>query len=223
MKKCDTCNVEVSKQHENCPLCGLYLGEKESSFTEYPKYQKKKTKSHFAYQLLLFLSIACSGICMLINWMNFYVVKQYWSVPVVSSIFFSFFLVTNIVSQKKNLSEKFFRLYGIILIYTVILDFYFGWERWSISFVIPFLTIALMILYGALLIGRKDCFAEYFGFLLITIGISILQLLLIFFSLTIEIWPIFSSILFGVLVLIGILIFSKGKFRREWKKRFHTD
>lgn len=218
----------------HCPLCNMSISPEESpeappkitaAEIAYPTYsygQKIESERVFTMQkLLFFLTVSACIISIFINIFTADRALFLWSLIVTVSLFSAWGIFKVLHSKATPIGLKLLALYGIAIVLTVTIDGCTGFEKWSTTYVIPFLTVALTLLFTAMASSMKKRFKEYLGYLIATFFISICPLLLFAFKLSTEVWTSLVALLSCVLSTLGLFIFSDDLFKEEIKKRFH--
>jgi heme exporter protein D len=220
MNKCNGCNVTVHAQHRHCPLCGVKLGQSGQSITVYPRYDNPTGKAVFTMQkLLIFLAIAASAISGFIN--IFTQTSFPWSAFVILSLFSIWLIVGTLRSKDINEGKKILNCYGVVFLLLVAIDAFSGFYKWSTTYVIPFLTIAVALVLTVLAMRSSKHFTQYLGCLIAVFFISLCPTAIYLFSLSTEAWSSLVAMLYCLLTVAGLWIFKGGSFKQEMKKRFY--
>ena len=220
MNKCNGCNVAVHAQHRHCPLCGANLGQSGQSITAYPQYDNPTGKAVFTMQkLLLFLAIAASAITGFIN--IFAQSSVPWSAFVFLSLFSTWLIADILRSKDITKGKKILNCYGVVFVLLIAIDALSGFNKWSTTYVIPFLTIAAALVFTILAMRNNKSFTQYLGCLLAVFFISLCPTAIYLFSLSTEAWSSLVAMLYCLLTVAGLWIFKGGSFKEEMKKRFY--
>ena len=154
MKKCYKCNVSINSSALKCPLCNSKLEDDNKDESVFPIIPNVYIRHKFYLKFLLFISILGCLLCTIINY--FISDKISWSCFVVAGIVS--FWVTLIVGikQRNNFIRLLFAEAILILIASVIWDYFTGWHYWSITYVLPFLCISYITTLFFLRIFSKN-------------------------------------------------------------------
>jgi hypothetical protein len=214
--------VNIHPQHEDCPLCGHRLGVPVSSDTSYPRYGTAEHNAGFTRErLLFFLMITASAITIFINIFTYDKVASPWSVFVMLSLVFSWRVIHIMQTKRANAGRKILSGYLIVSVFLVALDLFSGFLKWSTTYVIPFLTIFVALVFTILAVRGSKYLNEYLGNLLAIFFISLCPVIIYLFSLSTQAWASMVAILYCLLTVVGLLLFMGKDFREEIKKRFH--
>jgi hypothetical protein len=215
--------VTVEGGHRYCPLCYAELENTGESDTAYPDYSSayKNIKWLTRTKLFLFLSVFASLVCLVINLLSWEINGYLWSGVVITILIFIWSLFLSFRSKRVNAAGRILLIYIIISAIVLGIDVDTGFFRWSTTYVLPFLTMAVVLCLTLLAAIRKGRYKDYFVYWLFALIISVYPLLLFLLSLSTAIWTGIVALSHSLLTLIGLYIFSNREFRTEIKKRFH--
>jgi hypothetical protein len=214
--------VSVHPQHEFCPLCGTRLGAPTRSATSYPRYAMAQRDTEFVLKrVLLFLGIATSAISIFVNAFTYDQAPSLWSIVVVLSFAFLGSVSGIVRNRRANLGRKIINLYVVVAVFLVAIDVFGGFRQWSTTYLIPFMTIFVALLFTILAACGDKHLNEYLGNLLAIFFISLCPVVIYLFSLSARGWSSAVAILYCLLTIVGLVLFMGRDFREEIKKRFH--
>lgn len=220
---CNACKVTVHAQHVFCPLCGRKIsGNTSESHTAYPIYNYPKGKRGFTLKnILLFTTIVACAISIYVNLFTLDAYVEFWSGTVTCSIVAFWLLITTLYSDRMSLGKKTLMVYVILSILLFIIDLFSGFNKWSSTYVIPFMTGALTLFYTGLALSGKKRYRDYLGYLIANFFISFIPFILFLFGFSTRIWTSALSVFCSLLTSVALFIFSDERFKSEIKKRFH--
>lgn len=220
MNRCPNCKINTSQNH--CPLCNKEFTQSDKKITDYPVYKidEHKVKKFFA-KLLLFIAISCSLILIFVNVFTLSIHKNAWSVIASASLITCVIFFNVIKSKRLNTGGKIFRLYVTVCLFLIIVDSLSGFLKWSTTYVVPFMTIAVAIVFTIIAKSARNRMNEYFGYILATAFISIIPLILYIMGLTTKLWSSLAAVLCCVIIAVFLFIFSEDNLKNEVRKRFH--
>jgi len=222
MTRCNSCKVNVYSQHRECPLCGKLLSVPMQSETSYPQYEKSYDKDGFTVKrLFLYITIVACALSVFINAFTLDQALTFWSAIVIVSSISLWLIIYTYYKKSYSAGKKMLYIYAIISALLVALDIYSGFYKWSTTYVLPFLTVAVAFIFTAMAVENKNNYKEYLGFLIVIFFVSFVPIIIFVFSFTTQAWTSFVAILYCLLAIIGLFIFSGSKFKQELKKRFH--
>lgn len=220
MKYCNACKVHVLGSGQDCPLCfsALSVIGTEDTYESYPKTEEPPKKYRFLFRLSLFLSLAVSLICLVINLLNWTGIL--WSLIVATGILFLWETV-GFMLLKKNIGWRLLAQMLTIIIVSITIDAVTGWRAWSVSYLTPFVIIASSCAMTVIFCLKRDQWREHMLFQLIIAINGFVPVVLYWFGLTAVLWPSVAGAVYGVLSLLVMMIFFNKQFENEMKKRFH--
>lgn len=224
MTKCIRCQVDVANHHLNCPLCGIKLRENiEETSVSYPEYPQTAKKKKFRVKVWMFITISIIVFSLAINALTWKIKPLGWS-PILSiAVFYIWFLGRNLY-QKFNINlvaKTLWNNYLILTAFFLIVDYVTGYERWSLNFVIPFLGIATGFIMTLWSVKNKSMWRDDIGYILLTLGVNVMPFILFLLKAADVLWPSIASLLYGIMTVVGIFIFSGRRLLYELQKRFH--
>ncbi|MCC8045214.1 MAG: DUF6320 domain-containing protein [Clostridiales bacterium] len=200
------------------------LKEKEISYTElepdFPGYRKERsTEGKTLFSIFTFLCIAVAVICGMVNAM---ISKQLsWSWFVTAGVF-SIWLVASVAYRKRrNLLKNEMWLLILISVIGVLWDRFTRWRGWSVDFLIPVASLA--VLASVPVIARIQHLEkqEYLFYLVQSCAFGLLVPALLLMTGIVGL-PYASILCAGIsfLALAGLFLFQKRATTQELKKKF---
>lgn len=220
MKKCYKCNISLNTKGTRCPLCQSIIDTSIECEDIFPVIENNNNRTYkLVYKILLFISIFGCITCLILNWLISK--KISWSLFVIAGII-SFWFTFVIGLKKRNDTIKLLFVEMIlVLISSIIWDYFTGLHFWSITYVLPFISISYI---SALLIIRlfiKNVFKEHIIYIYINLLIGLLPLYFILKNkLTIE-WPSIVCVIFSIFVILLLAIFNHKQMKDELERRLH--
>ncbi len=106
---------------------------------------------------------------------------------------------------------------------SILWDWLTGWRGWSIDFVVPIVSMAILLFMVVVAAVQKWPAKEYMSYLVMAsvYGLVLPLLLLIFGAVQLQL-PSLVGIAVCFLFLAGILLFKWKEFREEMDKKFHV-
>ena len=222
MNKCISCGVKIHSQHSNCPICGKSLGQPVPSDTSYPRYMQCNDRDRFIIKkLFLFIAIVVCAISIFINLFTLDKALTLWSVVVSVSLISLWLIIYVTFENRFGVGRKILYNYAIIAAFLIVLDIFAGFSKWSTTYVIPFLTVAVAIVFTIMAASNKNNYRDYLGVLIAIFFVSLCPIIIFIFSFSTQAWTSFIAILYCLLTVLGLIIFSGRNFKQEIKKRFH--
>ncbi|MGX6977865.1 DUF6320 domain-containing protein [Vagococcus elongatus] len=224
MTKCIRCQVDVADNHLNCPLCGIKLRESiKDTHVSYPEYPQIAKRKKLLVKVWTFVTISIIVFSLAINALTWKVKPIGWS-PILSiAVFYIWFLGQDLY-QKFNINlvaKTLWNNYLILTVFFLIVDNVTGYGKWSLNFVIPFLGIATGFIMTLWSVKNKSMWRDDIGYILLILGVNVLPFILFLLKAVDVLWPSIASLLYGVMTVVGIFIFSGRRLLYELQKRFH--
>lgn len=219
MKKCYKCNIVANTSLSICPLCGGHLEGNSNDESVFPVIPIMYKKRKLVLRLLLFLSVFG---CILCTMLNYLISKKIgWALFVIAGIA-SFWITFAIgLNRRNNFMRLLFAEVILVLISSVIWDYFTGWHFWSITYVLPFLCIAYIATLFFLRIFLKNVFKDYIIYIYINSLIGLVPLYFILRDkLSVE-WPSILCVLFSIITILALAIFNHRQMKNELERRLH--
>jgi len=214
--------VDVYPQHSVCPLCGKSLGAPVPSETSYPRYIRNNARNKFIIKkLFLFVTIVVCAISIFVNLFTLYEALTLWCVVVSVSMISSWLTICVTFENRFGIGRKILYYYAIISAFLIALDIYAGFSKWSTTYVIPFLTVAVAIVFTIMAASSRKNYRDYLGVLIAVFFVSLCPIIIYIFSFSTQAWTSFIAVLYCILTMLGLVIFSGRNFKQEIKKRFY--
>ncbi len=220
MKNCEKCGITVPDPKKHCPLCGGMLTGGDGTETEtYPSIPTIYKQYSLYFRILILVSVATGAICVMINLLL--PQSGLWSVIVLLALVCMWIPLWTAIRKKSNISKN-------ILWQTVILsllmtgwDYFSGWHRWSVNYVIPAVCIAAMLGIGIVGKVMHQKAEDYVFYLLVDIFFGLVPLIFFLTGLADTGWLCLLCVVVSILCLTTIFLFSEINVIQELKKRFH--
>ncbi len=205
----------VNTNADFCPLCNemLVVVDERESAPLYPvisEPKKEGRKLNFLAKIFLFVSILASITSLVVNiavWNG-----VFWSLPVIGGIIIAWLLVGLPLMGGLNLNYMLISQMAGVQLYLILIDAVFGAKGWAVTYVNPFLYIAVAITISLFVILYRVEWRDYLITLVLMAVIGICPLLNILFQWANVLWPN---------MVFGLLVFSPDKLKKEIRKRLH--
>lgn len=221
MKHCKFCDVNVRTDKEYCPLCFNDISGEHDDNLLYLVNNKEMIykKKYLASKILLFITFSVLMICGFINFMTYNGIL--WSVIVATSALYLWILVGHTIISSRNAFEKvFFQLFGIIGI-VVSTNLVSGGGDWLANYVLPSISLLVVIVLGFILICNKKRKNLLVGFLVIYVLLIIMSIILLACKLdNFKLLNEINLITTGLSVL-AILFFGFRTIKTELSRKLH--
>lgn len=227
MKRCNTCNIDFNTDRKSCPFCRSILEEvTESNHQPYPKYQEASKKKRIVEKIFIFLSLIAVIVSIVSNYYDYVAGHTYlWSVVVLIGVIFLWVFIRGIIISNRYFAQRF--LFVILLLELMfmsieLIDIKYLHLDWSLTYMLPFLSIAYLFTLSLYAMISPHRFAEFFIYMILISLASIAEILLVVFNKVSVDWPILASSLFGLFVLVGMFLFPAKTSKEELKKRLRA-
>jgi len=226
-KKCNNCNISLSSDLSNCPLCGKFVGKvaKENS-NSYPMYDFKKVQKVKWYNTIRILCWAVGLICVATNLI-------FWTTPLWCPYVVAFLIVafhafiepikTNVKSYIKELNI----MSILVSLFIIFIDAYNHYSfkiefGWSLALVAP------SIMTCAVIASVVICFCKqrYEQALMRSISFIALYSVIYFvvkiiFFKNLMTWPSLMFMCCAVGSIFLLEAFKRNKLIKELSREFH--
>ncbi len=227
--RCKACNVEVSSDLANCPLCGKYVlngndKAKPNKFS-YPVYNYSNIYKEKTLKIVRNIVIVACLICLFVNLI--FGTRPYWFPYAVVSLFCIFMMFVHPFRKGGNLlksmpASSFYLGFLIIFIDAynhLAMGLPFGW---GFSIVVPFVMVAVSTICAIISFTKNKyaiSLAKRLMYIAIASVIYFLVKVLVFKNLIT--WPSLVFVCVSVGWWLIILIFKPKSMAKEMKKDFH--
>lgn len=201
MSKCRQCNIEVLDETERCPLCNTVLDETEEMENMYPDIRVKTRKLVFFSRVYLFLAVVIEiiliNICMLTEVQSL--------VYIISGLvlLFGYIVIKYAILGTSGYIAKTVVLTVIAVIMLVAIDFFVGYDGWSVNYVLPSGILLIDVGILALMVINRKNWQSYLMLQIFMVICSGVAVVMNAFQIITE--PIVSIIALNVSVILLLL------------------
>ncbi|AEF85501.1 putative membrane protein [Treponema primitia ZAS-2] len=221
MLVCNKCNVKVAGNPQRCPLCqGDLTGIAEPEGNVFPLIQPPSGSFKRLLSFIAFGTIAVAAISVAVN-IALPVSGILWSLFIIAglaSLWLSFLVINR---QWWDIPKIIFRQLMIISLLVLLWDFFNGFYKWSLNFVIPILFSCSMVALAVFAKVRRLKVEDYCLFLGFISVISIFSLLLVIFHVVTIIYPALVCFTLSIISLAFLLLFEGKSLWQELQRRMH--
>ena len=222
MDYCENCKASIKGDWEICPLCQTSMKQENSedkktgtSFLNDPllfnRDQAKQT--FFRVSLLLILLYFIAQI--------FYPFKFFGLEYILFALFITWTLGIIFVRKRRNLAKVITYYLLLISLATIYFDYLFGWRGWSITFVVPIISMsALLAIFIAMQVINLKV-QDYVLYLQLAALFGLIPLLFLIMNWVGHPLPSLLSVILSIIMFIGVLIRYRKLLIRELQKRMH--
>ncbi|MCK9170617.1 MAG: DUF6320 domain-containing protein [Treponema sp.] len=228
---CPSCGIEILTQNGFCPLCGIYIQHTEEQTSadsdeikqrttacRYPLYKEKKPDT--VKTSIFFTTCVVSILSLFINYLTFAQNHFLWSLIVISSVFFIYKTVFIWTSRVYYIGSKLFIQFFWSAQLMIVIDLLTGLSFWSFSLVIPWFSVGITTTLTILAVCNHKNYQEYTGYMTAAFFLSLVLFCMSLFPFIKVKWPSWAAMLYAILTLFGLFLFSRKQFKAELKKRF---
>lgn len=222
MHYCENCQTTIKGEWDSCPLCALPLKSVnetdttiESSFLNVPlRYNREKAK-----QVFFRVSLVVVALYFIITF--FYPFQFFGLEYVLFGLLITWATIVIFIRKRNNFAKVIVYFLILISLASIYFDYVNGWRGWSITFVLPILSMAslLSIFIGMQFIDLKV--HDYVLYLQLVAIYGIVPLIFLIMG-----WvghPLASilSVILSLIMFIGVLINYRSLLINELQKRMH--
>lgn len=218
--KCENCEITINSAANNCPLCGKYLTGSQGIKDEiYPDIEEMTVSPRSKnFKILIFLTVAASILLFIINMIT--LDKYLWSIIPISAIWLLWLYLGVPIIKKKITPLMIVLNNAIVSVFLIIVDITTGNKGWAMSYVVSFILFGSALVVTIIILLTKITWKKFYLSQMTIVVICFAPLIArIFFSFVF--WPSIVAATYGVITILGMLIFSYKKFKYETKKQFH--
>lgn len=219
MSKCRQCNIEVLDEAAHCPLCQSALEYTIELENMYPDIRVRTRKLVMFSRIYLFLAIAVEivliNVSLVFDWSSI--------VYLISGMvfFYGYMVIRYAILGKSGYIAKTVVLTALALAMLVAVDFFVGYNGWSVNYVLPsgilLIDVGILVL---MIINRKNWQSYMMLEIFMVLCSGAVLLLYVFGAVT---SPAVSVVAFNVslILFLGTVIIGGRRARVELKRRFH--
>lgn len=221
MSKCPHCHVSVKGDWRTCPLCQQPLEIKEtderipSSFIEVPlQFNREK-----AIRIFLRLSLL---IVLL-----YFIVRYFWAFQffgleyVLLGLMITWTNIVFLVRKRRNIAKAINYILFFVSLASVYLDYIDGWEGWSITFVVPILSISALIAIFISIRVVNLRVGDYVLYLQLAAIVGLVPLVFLIMDWVAHPLPSIVSVVFSFTMFVSVFVRYRRRVIKELKKRMH--
>lgn len=220
MRYCEKCNVSVTGELRQCPLCqGTLTGDADREGNVFPEIPLIRNPYWLIIRLLLFGTIVVCTVCIAVNFS--FPERGWWSLLVAAGLCSGWITVGLAIKKRgKPLKAILWQVcVGSVII--VLWDYCTGFTGWSIDFVLPILyTCAMVAIFIiARLMHRR--IQDYLVYLILNILLGMIPLILLLAGVIHTVYPSLVCVVVSVIYLSALVIFAGNALKEEWIRRMH--
>lgn len=217
---CKYCNVHVETDYDVCPLCKNKLEGKPLAQPVFPPRKQRKLRNAPTFSCVYtFIMLSIFSICAAIN---IVVDSQYaWSVMVLVALLYVYFLIKYSIMYKGTGGSKIFIQTLTLWLLGVAIQYIFKTSEWIWSYGLPIIVLlsyAIYIIFVSIFNKRSR---EYVRYMMYTTFLGMLPSIL--YCANVFDYSVLSttSTVVSVVMLMGLLFFSRKIIYAEFQKKGH--
>lgn len=130
-------------------------------------------------------------------------------------------VVSNILRNRNNFAWSVLQQSLILGFLVVIIDYFIGWQGWSLSIALPIIEVcALAASQIALLVSRRALETGLL-FIFASTALGVLQLLFIILRIVSPLWPSIVAVCLACVFLLVTAILKRKVLKEEWGRNWH--
>ena len=222
MNKCGKCGVSILDETEVCPLCRCVVESDGAKMgARYPDVRFIEKKLELIGRIVLFLSIVAGAAAVWLNYMQ--KTDVWWSVAVCGGLCYVQLVVLYLIKNKHaGYRNKVVIGTACGIAYVILVDYLFGFTRWSVNYVVPAALLAVDVMIIVAMIVNLRSWQSYLLFQIFVILCSGVCVLLSLAGVITK--PAMSYAAFGCSCIFFLAAFIIGGRRagNELRRRFHV-
>lgn len=218
LKYCDKCKVSVRGNREHCPLCNAVLhGEAEPS--GFPRLPNEHKKHKLWISILALSSVSACIICLLLNFL--FRKHGQWSLFVLGGVVCMWMTLGLALYKQRNIPKTMVWEVFLVGLLSVLWDYFTGWWGWSINYVLPIVSMGVMVVLVFLSRLFHVAAGSLIVYLLVDALMGVIQLVLLLTGCITVPLPSLLCVGVSTVMLAAMLIFRGRKVREELRRRLH--
>lgn len=220
--KCYKCDVTIATNTSVCPLCKNELEKRQDEREEecFP-FIPIVHKGHGIFlKIMALIFLANTIICMVVNLMLSKTITWAWIV-LAANVCVALSLGMAI-KKRHHFAKLMFSEYFLIMIGSLLWDYFTGWNRWSLNYVLPLVNMVFIYISFILRLFFPYQLKNYFMNILLACMIGIVPVILLTLEITIVKWPAYVSAITSIVMFCSLLVFDGKKIKKELESRFHV-
>lgn len=218
MLYCKRCSVSVSGNPPRCPLCqGDLSGTADQSENTFPAIAPATHRKFI--QLIIFFTVVAAAVCVAIN-LSF-PSGGWWSAFIVAGILSLWINFAVIVKKRENLPKSILWQVSVVSILAVIWDWFTGFHKWSVDYVIPILCTCAMIAMAVVAKIIRLRIEDYIIYLILDSVLGIISLIFIICGVLNVVYPSAICVAASIISLAALFVFEGTTLRAEIRRRMH--
>lgn len=223
MDICKKCGVRIMDDTEVCPLCRCVVERcsEGQAGGRYPDIRLKERKLELLGRIILFLSIVAGAAAVWINYMQ--KTDVWWSIAVCGGLGYVQLVVLYFVkNQHAGYRNKVVIGIACGIAYVVLVDYLFGFQRWSVNFVVPAVLLAADVMIVVAMLINLRSWQSYLLFQIFMILCSGVCILLSFAGIITKPEMSYAAFSCSCILFLAAYVIGGRRAGNELKRRFHV-
>lgn len=218
MRKCLKCNVQVASSTTVCPLCNTPI---ESGITEdvFPNFQYNYKHHNLLLNILKVCLVVAIVVCLFLNYTINRTIS--WSLFVIAGVLSFWLTLVTALKGRKHFMKMLFVEMILIIIVSILWDYFTGFNLWSINYCLPFLCSIYTICILLMRLFRTNLAKDFIFYATINSMIGLVPGFLLIFNKVTVTWPSYISVIISIIILVFLAVFNKRQVKNELERRFH--
>jgi len=224
---CKHCNVDIKCKTHQCPLCHNPLDTDEQNLLEYkksirafPKRKRKRPPNSAKFDLMyFFIALGLSLVSFIVNLIVS--PRLLWSLVVIASLFYLYFLVRNTILSPKKICGKIIGQALVLTLLIIAIEIMLQGRFNLYAYVLPAVYLVSQAIVGIFIAASRKNNIRYLVPLM-TMGVLGIIPFIIAINEGIEVlWPSLSVGAISVAIILITVILEYKAIGQELKRIFH--
>lgn len=221
MSYCPHCKVSVKGDWTNCPLCQHALDVAEGESAEPSAFLKTPLQFNREKAVRAFFRLS------LVIVLLYFIAQYFWTFEffgleyVVLGLMITWTNIVFLVRKRRNIAKAINYMLFFISLVSVYIDYLNGWVGWSITFVVPILSISALIAMSISIRVVNLKVGDYVLYLQLAAIVGIVPLLFLIMNWVGHPLPSIISVVFSFIMFVSVLIRYRRRVIKELQKRMH--
>lgn len=219
MSLCKNCGIEIHDEATICPLCGFALESPNDHENMYPDVIRTPKKISLAARIYVTAAIVAMIASVVANY--YYTPDVLWCLVVGGGLIVTYLILKVVVEYEFGYQVKIFTMVFASVLYLLLVDWVFGFTRWSLNYIFPAMILGVDVTALVLMIINFRNWQSYMVWQIFMVVIAITAVILGHFGIITK--PLLSwiALFVSALFFLGTLIIGGGRAATELKRRFH--
>ena len=148
--------------------------------------------------------------------------KISWSLVVAAAISCVALSIAMAMRKRHNFTRLVYSEYILIVVGSIIWDYFTGWNLWSLDYVLPLVSMIFIYISFIIRLFFPYQLRNYFMNLIFACGVGLIPAILLIIDITTVKWTAYVSGITSIVMLCSLVIFDGKKIKKEIESRFHV-